>query len=451
MADTCSQSSSACPLEAREVTLRHRRVFFFGWWVVLAAAVGLFWGVPVTVFSFTAFLKPLMQEFHAGRAAVSLAFTLQLIVGALSNPLAGWLIGRYGARKVVLPATAIFGALLLSVIAFSSGLWRMYVFYTALGFVIPGLGPLPYGCVVSHWFDRRRGLALGLMMVGIGSGAMIMPLLTQQLVARLGWRAAYETLGGAVLLISIPVVAAFLKEKPQDLGLLSDGAAPNESTAEQEPAAQGLTAREAWHTGTFWVMVCAFFLVSASVQGCLVHTIAMLSDRGISAQKAALGSSLAGASVLIGRVFTGYLLDRLFAPRVAAAFFGSAALGIGLLWLGTTPIAFAGAFLVGLGLGAEVDIIAYLTSRYFGLRAFGQIYSWAFAAFALAGALGPLLMGASFDRTGSYHGALATFLAATVAAAVFMTRLGPYRYRVGQLEGNQPILQAKAEGGPYRV
>ena len=398
------------------------------------SAVGLFWGVPVTVFSFPVFLKPLMQEFHAGRAAVSLAFTLQLVVGALSNPLGGWLIGRYGARKVVLPATAIFGTVLLSVIVFSGRLWHMYVFYTALGFVIPGLGPLPYGYVVSHWFDRRRGLALGLMMVGIGSGAMIMPSLAQQLVARLGWRTAYEILGGAVLLISIPVVAAFLKEKPQDLGLSPDGAQRNSSKAGQETAAQGLTAREAWRTGTFWVMVCAFFLVSASVQGCLVHTIAMLSDRGMSAQRAALGSSLAGGSVLIGRVFTGYLLDRLFAPRVAAAFFGAAALGVGLLWLGSTPIAFAGACLVGLGLGAEVDIIAYLTSRYFGLRAFGEIYSWAFAAFALAGAFGPLIMGASFDRTGSYRVALVIFLAATLVATSLMTRLGPYRYRAGELD-----------------
>jgi MFS family permease len=436
MAETSSQISSARPLEASGVTLRRRLGFFYGWWVVLASAVALFWGVPVTVFSFPAFLQPLMQEFHAGRAAVSLAFTLQLIVGALSNPLAGWLIGRHGARKVVIPATAIFGTLFLSVVAFSGALWHMYVFYTALGFVIPGMGPLPYGYVVSHWFDRRRGLALGLMMVGIGSGAMIMPSLAQQLVARLGWRAAYVILGGAVLLISTPVVAAFIKEKPQDLGLLPDGAQRNSSGAGQEAAAQGLTAHEAWHTGTFWVMVCAFFLVSASVQGCLVHTMAMLSDRGMSAQTAALGSSLAGGSVLIGRVFTGYLLDRFFAPRVAAAFFGAAALGIGLLWRGTTPVAFAGGFLVGLGLGAEVDIIAYLTSRYFGLRAFGEIYSWAFAAFALAGALGPLIMGTSFDRTGSYHGALVTFLAATLVAAVLMTRLGPYRYRAGELVEN---------------
>jgi MFS family permease len=451
MSDMSSQTSSVPALKARGITLRDHRCFFYGWWVVVACAVGLFWGVPVTVFSFTVFLKPLMQEFHAGRAAVSLAFTLHLLVGALSNPLAGWLIGRYGARKVVLPAAAIFGTLLLSATAFSASLWRLYIFYAALGFVIPGVGPLPYGCVVSHWFDRRRGLALGLMMVGIGSGAMIMPAFAQQLVARFGWRAAYVILGGAVLLISIPVAAAFIKEKPQDLSLLPDGAPPKSFTAGQETAALGLSAHDAWRTATFWVMVCAFFLVSASVQGCLVHTTAMLRDRGINAQTAALGSSLVGAAVLLGRVFTGYLLDQLFAPRVAAAFFGAAALGMGLLWLGTTSVAFAGGFLVGLGLGAEVDIIAYLTSRYFGLRAFSEIYSWAFAAFALAGALGPLIMGASFDRTGSYRVALMTFLTATLVAAVLMTRLGPYRYRAGQLEDNQQILQVQAEGGPYRA
>jgi hypothetical protein len=123
-------------------------------------------------------------------------------------------------------------------------------------------------------------------------------------------------------------------------------------------------------------MVCAFSLVSLSVQGCLVHITAMLIDRGITVQTAAFGASIMGAAVLIGRVGTGYLLDRFFASRVAAFLFGGAAVGIGLL-----------------GLGAEVDIIAYLISRYFGLRSFAEIYSLVFGAFAVAGALCPLLMG----------------------------------------------------------
>jgi MFS family permease len=320
-----------------------------------------------------------------------------------------------------------------------------------LGFVTHGLGPIPYGYVISHWFDRQRGLALGLMMVGIGSGAMIMPSFAQQLIARFGWQTAYAILGGAVLLIPIPIAAAFLKEKPQELGLLPDGAPPKKPTAGREASVQGLSVKEAWHTRTFWVMVCAFFLVSASVQGCLVHITAMLSDRGISAQTAALGSSLVGAAVLIGRVFTGYLLDRVFAPLVAAVFFSAAALGIALLWLAAAPLAFAGGFLVGLGLGAEVDIIAYLTSRYFGLRSFGEIYSGAFAAFALAGALGPLIMGASFDLTGSYRVPLIAFLAATLIAIVLMTRLGAYRYPARDLDDKDQTMHVQPEQRPCGV
>jgi MFS family permease len=159
-----------------------------------------------------------------------------------------------------------------------------------------------------------------------------------------------------------------------------------------------------------------------------MHMTAMLGDRGVSIESAALGSSLVGVAVLIGRVGTGYLLDRLFAPHLAAAFFGAAAFGIALLWLGAPSVVFVGAFLVGLGLGAELDFIAYLTGRYFGLRAFGKIYSSIFAVFGFSGALGPLIMGVGFDRTGSYRAPLLFFFFATLLATVLMTQLGPYGF-----------------------
>src|SRR5271156_2364868 len=406
-----------------------RTAFFYGWWVVAAAAVGLFWGVPITVFSFSAFLKPLMQTFHAGRAAVSLAFTLQLVVGALSSPLAGWLIGPYGSREVILCGTAMFGAMLLFNRVLSTTLLHLYFFYAVLGFTVHGMGPIPYGHVVSHWFDRRRGLALGLMMIGIGSGAMIMPAFAHGLIARYGWHAAYTILGCLVLLISIPVVAVVLREKPQDLGLLPDGAKAQLGAVLRPANLTGLRRSEAWRSQTFWILVCAFSLVSVSVQGCLVHIAAMLTDRGMTAQTAAFGASVMGAAVLIGRIGTGYLLDHFFASRLAALLFGGAAVGIGLLLISAAPAgAFVAAFLVGLGLGAEVDMIAYMVSRYFGLRSFPEIYSLVFGAFALAGAFGPLIMGAGFDRTGSYSTPLDGFLLATMVATALMTRLGPYRY-----------------------
>jgi MFS family permease len=423
-------------------TKQNSTAIFYGWRVVLVSALGLFWGIPIAVYSFSVFFKPLMQEFHAGRAAVSLGFTVQLFVGALSAAPAGWLIDRFGPRRVILIGTAIFGLILVANRLFSQSLTQLYVFYLLLGLSIHGVGPIPFGTVVSHWFDRRRGLALGLTMLGIGLGAVVMPYLAQILIARFGWNTAYSILGASVLLICWPTVACFLKEKPEDLGLACDGAIGTTSLPHNDCSRRGFTAREAWRSRDFWIMVCAFILVSASVQGCIVHMAAMLSDKGLSPHSAALGISLIGAAVLIGRAGTGYLLDRFLAPRLAAIFFAGSALGVAVLWLAHSQLMLAGAFLIGLGLGAEVDIIAYTTSRYFGLLDFGKVYSSAFAAFALAGSLGPLVMGAGFDRTGSYRDPLILFFVAAAIAAALMTRLGPYRFGARQTVPNRLTLQA---------
>ena len=406
---------------------QHSRHIFYGWWVVLGSAVGLFWGVPISVYSFSVFFNPLMQEFHAGRAAVSLAFTLKLIAAALCAAPIGWLTDRYGPRRVILIGTGSFGFILFANRVFSGSIVQFYCFYLLLGLCTGGVGPIPYGSLVSHWFDKSRGLALGLTMLGIGLGAVIMPSVAQTLIARFGWRTAYSILGASVLLMCWPVVACFVKEKPREFSSL-----PNRASAKTdgiEDARQGLTAREAWRSRDFWLMACAFTLVSASVQACVVHLVPMLNDRNLGMRAAASGSSLIGAAVMIGRIGTGYLLDRTFAARLASILFAVSASGIALLLLGDRTAAFAGAFLVGLGLGAEVDLIPYLASRHFGLRDFGKVYSSLFAAFALAGALGPLIMGAGFDRTGSYSGPLIGFFLAILLATVLMTRLGPYRFR----------------------
>lgn len=415
--------------------------------MVLTAALALFLGSPpLLVFSFGVFLKPLMREYHVGRAAISLAFTFHNVVGAISAPVAGRLVDHYGARRVVLPAIVMFGLILLSSRILTGNLWQLYVFYLVLGIVASGMGPVPYGDVISRWFDRRRGLALGLVMVGIGAGAMVMPSVAQRLITMFGWRSAYGFFGAAALLISAPVVAAFLKESPKQMGLLPDGATPAASAASKQSSDEGMSWHDAWRSRTFWLMVSAFFLVGASVHACVIHMAAMLTDRGSSFQIAALGSSLVGAALLIGRVGSGYLLDRFSGPRIAAMFFSGVAVGIGLLWMSSSrELAFAGAFLIGLGMGAEVDIIAYLTSRYFGLRAFGEIYGYAFAAFALAGGLGPLLMGFGYERTGSYAPPLAGFLTATLVAVVLITRLGPYRYRVCRPDRSQRISHSQAD------
>src|SRR5215471_9001239 len=160
---------------------RDRQPVFYGWWVALTAALGLFLGVaPIFVFSFSVFLKAIAQEFHATRAAVSLAFTLHNLGSALTAPLAGRMIDRFGSRKVILPTTAIFGVILLSTV-FTRSLWEIYLFYMVTGFFGCGSGPVAYGSTVARWFDRHRGLALAIMMLGIGVGATVMPSLVQRL------------------------------------------------------------------------------------------------------------------------------------------------------------------------------------------------------------------------------------------------------------------------------
>jgi MFS family permease len=177
------------------------------------------------------------------------------------------------------------------------------------------------------------------------------------------------------------------------------------------------------------LLIAVFVLLAASVHACVIHLPQLFADRGATAGKAAVASSVVGVALLVGRIGCGYFLDRFFGGWVALVICVGAALGIALLATGGAGgVTLAGAFLVGLGMGAEVDIIAFLMSRYFGLRSLGATVGFAFAAFVIAGGLGPLVMGFAFDRTGSYRAPLAAFGVAAIAAAVLVTRLGPYRF-----------------------
>jgi MFS family permease len=412
-----------------------RAKVFYGWWVALVAALGLFLNTgTIVVFSFGVFAKAMGQEFHSGRAKISLAFTIHNLTAALFVPLAGRLVDHYGPRRVLLPFTALFGLILVSSKILSDAIWQLYVFYFALGLVSGGAGAMLYTNVISHWFDRHRGLALSVMMLGMGSGAIVMPSVAQRLVTTFGWRVAYCIFGLTVLLIALPMLAVFLKERPENMGLLPDGAAEVPTSTPTAVNEIGLTLREAVNTPAFWIIVSVLFLVTASVHACFIHLPALLTDRGSTAQLAAFASSLLGVGLFIGRVGCGYLLDKFFAPRVAALLLSAAAIGIAFLALGhTISSALIAAPLVGLGLGAEVDLVAYLTSRYFGLRSYGAIFGLIWAVFGVSGGLGAYLMGFGFDKTGSYVVPLSGFFCAAVLAAILILMLGPYRYRVGLL------------------
>jgi MFS family permease len=416
---------------------------FYGWVIVFTSGIGLLLGyAPVFVYSFSIFIKSLAQDFHSSRTSISFAFTLANIMLSVCAPLVGRLVDRFGARTVVIPSTVIFGLVLISFKYSSTSLWHLYAFFIVIGLIGTGTAPVPYGIVVSRWFDKRRGLALGLMMLGLSSGAILLPPIAQRLIILYGWRNAYAIIGCAVLAVSVPIVATFLKDSPEKMDLQPDGVPDLNAGSEEPTNKQGVSWSDARREPAFWLLATAFFLVGASVHACVIHLVPMLTDHGISVERAAFASSLLGVALLIGRVFSGYLLDRFFGPYVAVCLFSGVAVGISLLWTGAGgSLPLLAVFLVGLGMGAEADIIAYLTSRYFGLRSFGEIYGYLFATFTLAGALGPVLMGVGFDRLGSYRAPLLFFLAATLVATALLTRLGPYVYHAGEHDRGLPVAQ----------
>jgi cyanate permease len=192
-------------------------------------------------------------------------------------------------------------------------------------------------------------------------------------------------------------------------------------------AADGLTRGEALRGSLLWLLIFAFFIISMSIHACMIHLVPMLKDRGMTPASASLTASLFGAAGMVGRLGMGYLLDLLPAERIPAIAFSVVAAGIFLLFAGATGVsAYAAAMLIGFGYGSESATIPYLVGRYFGLRSFGEIYSYLFITVPLGGALGPLLMGVGFDRTGSYRLVLLFCGVATVIAALMMLRLSSY-------------------------
>lgn len=406
-----------------------RRSLFRGWWIVLVSAVGMSFSTgTMVVYTFGIFAKPLAIELKTNRGSIAFAVSLLDVVVAFAAPCAGRLVDRFGARGVIVTSLVGLSACLVGLCFVHPPLWHFYTLFALIGLIGVATTPVTYSRVVANWFDRRRGLALGLANSGIGVGAFITPSLAQFLIDRGGWRLGYIGLAGACLVIAVPSVWVFLRGSPEELGLLPDGEAQPTLTKAQGKPVDGITVREALRTRTFWQLGFIFFCVAACVTGSSAHLVPLLTDAGVSGQTAALSASMFGAALIVGRVGNGYLLDRFFGPHVAAVVFAGAAVGAAMLWSGfAVHASFLAAILLGSAAGAEGDLMPFLVSCYFGMRSMAELYGCMFGFFTVGNATGRYLIAAGFDVWGSYKTPLA--IASLTLAVSVLASLGLGRYR----------------------
>jgi MFS family permease len=343
----------------------------------------------------------------------------------IATPVVGRLVDRFGIRAVALPAIAVFSFATASVAWVPASPAAFTALYALMGLGAAGQTPLIYAKAISVRFDHHRGLALGIAMAGVGLGAALVPQFAQQMIGIAGWRGAYAGLGMLTFVLAFPAVALFIGRP----------AADQEAVVQRASFARrpGLTGLEALRTARFWALAFSFFIVSGTTGGIISHLVPLMSDRGVSPQTATAMVGIAGMALIGGRLLSGFLLDRIHAPYVAAVFFLAPLVGIVVLLTTLRPEGAAlGTVLVGIGVGAEVDLIAFLLSRYLGMRAFGEIYGYFFSIFMLGAGLGPFAMGVSYDRTGSYRLMLMCFAFALALASLPMLRLGPYAYPIAR-------------------
>jgi MFS family permease len=394
----------------------------FRWKMVAVAVLGLIVGPgPINIFAFSVFLKPITADLGVTRELMSFALVFATSMSAITNPFIGASIDRFGTRPTLLAIIPIYALGIVGYSFFTAWPAQIIVTCAFVGLVGTITGPTGYAALVARWFDRERGLALGIAMAGVGLGAALVPPAATVLIAHFGWRWAYRGIAiGMILLAWVP--AWFIRDPgPGDLAKLSD-ARPDGTLA-------GLGVIEAMKTWAFWALTLAFFLGVAGINGVVAHTVPMLTDRGISVALATTAVSISGICIIFGRILSGWCLDRYSGRVVSVTFFVFPMLGIVLLAEGSgIVVPLVGAAMCGLAVGAEIDLMAYFVSRYFGVRHYGRVYGFVFILFAVGNGVGPFIGGVSFTRFGGYGPALIAFeIMLVVTCGLFMT-LGPYPY-----------------------
>ncbi|WP_374574701.1 MFS transporter [Phenylobacterium sp.] len=403
---------------------------FRGWTVVAATAFALvISGTTFAAGTFGVLTARWGKVFHWGQDEMALGLSIFLISATLAVPVVGRVVDRFGSRRVAMAGIAAMAAVMAAGVAIGGSVASLYLFYAAIGITGAFTNPVVYLRALSLWFDKRRGLALGLAVAGQGIGGAILPTLVERLMEVFDWRVCLLILAGAMVVVIGPVVALCIKDDPAEVGETADGIAPDPDAPVPAGPLPGLTLQEALGQRSFWLILLVLGLFGVASYALLGHGVYLLTEvRSLSLREAAMLQSISGMSLLLGRVAFGYLMDRVHAPLVGAAGVlmttGAAVLLLRLDSFG--PLAFAWAVMVGASTGAETDLLSLLVGRYFGKRALSQIYSWHNVAFLVGAAVGPPLFGLGLHVTGGATIPILGVGAVAFVAALLLLLLGPY-------------------------
>jgi len=374
---------------------------YYGWVVVFA-----FWVIGIALYgihlSFGVFFKSIESEFGLTRAATSTIVSANMILAGICSFLAGWALDRYGPKIVVL-LMGLFTGLSLLLTSQTNASWQLFLTYSLL--LAMGAGPLfvvPMS-TVSRWFDKKRGLALGLSSSGIGLGPLIIAPLATYLITGFSWRVAYLVIGLVAWLVMMPL-AGLLKRDPREIGALPDGAkAPSGDAGNKHALAVGLSLRQACRTRSFWLFMFTWVFYATSVFLVMTHLVPHATDIGFTAMQAATVISMMGLAAIVGRILMGIVSDRIGrkATAIICTLLQGGAMALLLqaqdLWaLYLFGLAFGFAF------GGMGPAMAVLIGNTFGLRRLGTILGVLEIGLGVGAAIGPAVGGFIYDINHSY-------------------------------------------------
>ena len=406
---------------------------FYGWYIVGACFLLCFLFAGAGFYSFSIFIEPIEKQFGWNRAAISLTMSIYLVTGGLMGPVHGRLIGRFGPRRVMLVCAVGAGACFV-LVSLTRWLWYFYLVYALLAATVCGMGVVPVSSLLSNWFDRRRGTATGIALVGISAGGLLLAPMVGLVTAVWGWQASFVIIGLMVWCIALPVVFFVIRDRPDQLGLLPEGGGRSvygqaEAGGQTDFQALGRPAGEVLRTRAFWCIFLSFFLAPMAQMGVLQHQVPLIMDTGMSHAYASVALGVTAGVGGLGKLSFGKMADIWPFQYVILLCFGLQILSVLFLRTTQTPAGvWVYAVCFGFSMGGVIVLLPLVVGHFWGLLSYGVLLGVLWVANALGGAAGTFVSGLVYDWTGSYNNALYLFAAAyLVAIAAFFAAGRPGR------------------------